>query len=227
MYQQSDTHVSAPQPLQLAGSQTLAAAENEFQGSEPMDFDDSLMLAFNQASSEQLQAVTQRSGHGTPASPTDRSTLAPSRDTLRNETDRMTEEPGVGIVLDPLAAYCSSVIRREAEVAAVATAVADYISWTRNIPSTGAPPVTNPVFQQMLQNIEIRVRELVEIAHKGHDVPLGNLLQTLRGASGSAMAARVDALEEDLQKQARDQTSFFKTEYDACKFLSEQTQKRP
>lgn len=111
-------------------------------------------------------------------------------------------------------------------MAGVATAVADYIAWMRNIPSTGAPPVTNAVYQQMLQNIEIRVRELAEISHEKHEVPLKHLLEAL-GASGGDIAARVAGLEEDLQRQMRDQAAFFKTEYNACKFLADQTQTRP
>ncbi|OIW32211.1 hypothetical protein CONLIGDRAFT_629910 [Coniochaeta ligniaria NRRL 30616] len=226
LYHQPHPQLPEPESSQVTASRG-GAAGNVFQGNEPMDFDESLMLDFNQESFEQAQVVTRHSFHESPSQPTDIPPLAPSRDAPRSATGSMAEDTGVATVLDPLAAYCSSVIRREAEMAGLATAVADYIAWMRNMPSTGAPPVTNPVYQQMLQNIEIRVRELVEIAHKKHDGPLRGLLGALGGASGGDMAARVAVLEDDLQKQMRDQASFFKTEYDACKFLSEQAQKRP
>jgi hypothetical protein len=138
----------------------------------------------------------------------------------------MPEETG-GAVLDALSAYCSSVIRRDCEVLGLATSVADYMAWMRKVPSAGAPPVTNSVYQQMMANIETRVRELIEIAQKSHDAPLRDLLTALERASGGSMAAGVATLEADLQKQVRDHTNFFKTEYDTCKLLSEQAQKRP
>jgi hypothetical protein len=138
----------------------------------------------------------------------------------------ISEENGRPI-LDALGVYCSSVIRRDCEVLGLATAVADYIAWMRKVPSTGAPSVTDTVYQQMMANIETRVRELVEIAQKSHEVPLRDLLGAVERASTSPMAARVATLEADLQKQMRDHTNFFKTDYDTCKLLSEQAQKRP
>lgn len=130
-------------------------------------------------------------------------------------------------VVDALAAYCSSVVRRECEVAGLATAVADYIAWVRGVPAAGAPPVTNAVYQQMLANIETRVRELVELAKRRHDEPLRDLLRALEGASPPDLASRVAGLEARLERQMREHTRFFETEYTACKPLSEQARKRP
>lgn len=226
-YQPPNSRLSEPQAVQAVDGQKGAAARDDFQGSELMDFDDSLMLAFNQESNEREQTATQHSCHGSPSRPTDISTLAPSNDGPGSGTEGMAENTGVSAIVDPLAAYCSSVIRREAEMAGVATAVADYVAWMRNVPSTGAPPVTNAVYQQMLQNIEIRVRELADRSLEKHEVPLKHLLGALGGASGGATAARVAGLEKDLQRQMRDQAAFFKTEYNACKFLADQTQTRP
>jgi hypothetical protein len=203
-----------------------------------MDFDESLMevypqleLAFSHESNGQGQTVMQLSCQGPSSSPTANSTLVPPRGTTTSETERTSQDTtAAAAILDPFAAYCSSVIRREAEVAGLATAVADYVAWMRNVPSTGAPPVTTPVYQQMLENIEIRARELVEISQKQHDAPLRDLLTALRGDSAGgdgAMAARVAGLEADLQRQMGEHTAFFRTQYDACRFLKEQMEKRP
>jgi hypothetical protein len=209
------------------------ARSNEFQGTEPMDYDKSpteiflqLGLPFSRESDEQGRVAEQHACHGSLPKPTDIPTLVPSSSATGSRFGSIAEETGV-VVLDALAGYCSSVVRRECEMAGLATAVADYIAWIRKIPSTGAPPITNSVYQQMMANIEIRVRELIETSQKRHDEPLRDLLGALEGASGGTMAARVARLEDDLQKQMCDDTNFFKTGYDACKLLSEQTQKRP
>ncbi|SPQ21902.1 d485e0c0-0610-4b75-85bf-e13bfecf125a [Thermothielavioides terrestris] len=116
-------------------------------------------------------------------------------------------------LFDALRAYCSSVIRRECDVAGLASAVAEYMAWMR----------------KMLGNIEGRVRELVDVARKGHDGPLHDLLGAVGRASGggAVAAARVAELEAELQRLRQEQTRFFERDYDACKLLSEQTEKRP
>ncbi|KAB5572547.1 hypothetical protein GE09DRAFT_1217106 [Coniochaeta sp. 2T2.1] len=202
-------HSSGPQPHLVTTSERGAPGQNGLQDSEAMDFD--IDLSFNQLTDPQPQpAVTQPSSTSSP--PTTTSTPSASASTI----------------LTPLAAYCSSVIRRESEVAGLAASVADYLAWMRNVPYNGAPPATNAVFQTMLENIEIRARELVEISQRGHDEPMKELLGALAGdGTGSEMAAKVAELEEKLERQRREHSAFFKTEYDACKFLKEQMRKRP
>ncbi|KAB5571925.1 hypothetical protein GE09DRAFT_1054134 [Coniochaeta sp. 2T2.1] len=150
---------------------------------------------------------------------------------LHHQPPTPTPPTSTSTILTPLSAYCSSVIRRESEVAGLAASVADYLAWMRNVPYNGAPPATNAVFQTMLENIEIRARELVEISQRGHDGLLKELLGALSaggcGGSSGDMAAKVAELEEKLEGERREHSAFFKTEYDACKFLKEQMRKRP
>ncbi|KAL2171414.1 hypothetical protein VTG60DRAFT_3057 [Thermothelomyces hinnuleus] len=241
MYQQSNRPSSGSQPLQLPVGQMEVAERNgstESRAGEPMDFerapaDLSFQLGFpstgNGEGLEQGQAAGQEAGHGSTSSPRGTSTFTPpsSRDAdARSGTGSIDDATGSAVV-DALGAYCSAVIRRECEVVGIANIVADYIAWMRKLPATGAPPVTNAMYQQMMANIETRVRELVEVAQKRHDEPLRNLLSALENASSTAVAGRVAGLEADLQKQRRDHTNFFEKEYDTCKFLSEQAQKRP
>ncbi|KAL2179695.1 uncharacterized protein P884DRAFT_283541 [Thermothelomyces heterothallicus CBS 202.75] len=205
---------------------------------EPMDFDRapadlSFQLGFpstgNDKGHEQGQAACQEAGHGSLSSPRGTSTFTPpsSRDADARSGTGSTDDVTGSAVVDALGAYCSAVIRRECEVVGIANIVADYIAWMRKLPATGAPPVTNTMYQQMMANIETRVRELVEVAQKRHDEPLRNLLLALENASSTAVAGRVANLEADLQKQRRDHTNFFEKQYDTCKFLSEQAQKLP
>lgn len=239
MYQQPSLHSPELQSAQPTAGQRELAGRSEFPGGgEPMDFDKSplelylqLGMPFNKDSHEPGQAATHSSRHGSTSNPTDISTLASSsssssRDAAGVGTGLMAKETSAAVV-DAVAAYGSSVIRRECEVVGVATAVADYIAWVRKVPSTGAPPITNSVYQQMMANIEVRVRELIEIAQQRHEGPLRDLLGALEGSSSGAVAARVASLEADFQRQLRDHTHFFETNYDACKRLSDQARNRP
>lgn len=241
MHQQSNRPSSGPQPLQLPVGQMEVAERNgstDSRAGEPMDFDRapadlSFQLGFpstgNDKGHEQGQAACQEAGHGSLSSPRGTSTFTPpsSRDADARSGTGSTDDVTGSAVVDALGAYCSAVIRRECEVVGIANIVADYIAWMRKLPATGAPPVTNTMYQQMMANIETRVRELVEVAQKRHDEPLRNLLLALENASSTAVAGRVANLEADLQKQRRDHTNFFEKQYDTCKFLSEQAQKLP
>lgn len=242
IYQQPDVHMSEPLSNELLESLQAAASlgsaggrhgSTQFRESDvvslekaPTDYDPQIGTPLYQESHEKGQAIMQRTHNESPSTQNRISSLV----SLRNSagTGKLNEDT-CEAVLDTLTTYCSSVVRRECEVAGIASAVADYIAWIRSIPPTGAPQVTNSVYQQMMENIEIRVRELVEVSQKRYPEPLRNLMGALEEAvpTGGAVAARVANLEDELQKQTRDHKNFFQTRYDACKLLSEQTQGRP
>ncbi|KAI0179650.1 hypothetical protein GGR52DRAFT_207890 [Hypoxylon sp. FL1284] len=150
--------------------------------------------------------------------------ISPSISARNNsEEGRISEEAGVAI-LDPLSAFCASVVRRQCETSAVASAAADYISWIRKVPPSGSPFRANSPYHELLENIEVRVRELAETARANHDESLRETLAALEQLAppGGAVAARLASFEEDLQRQAQEHERFLQANYDVCRRLSEQ-----
>ncbi|KAL2146384.1 hypothetical protein VTI28DRAFT_4137 [Corynascus sepedonium] len=241
-YQQPDNLPSpGAQLLQLPAGQVETAENNgsaEVHAGEPMDSDKSpadlnfqavLPSDLNREAPEHRQMSGQQVSRGSTSSP--RATSTSTSSSVRDSNDGSGME-GINdaageAVINALSFYCSSVVRRECEVVGIAKTVADYVAWMRKLPSTGAPPVTNTVFQQMMANLETRVRELAEVAQDKHDEPFRNLLGALEGACNTPIADRLAGLEADLQKQRRDYAAFFEKSYNTCKLLSEQAEKRP
>ncbi|KAI5867266.1 hypothetical protein GGS23DRAFT_168400 [Durotheca rogersii] len=155
------------------------------------------------------------SGRTTIPSPT------PSRDPAA--MGKVSEETGA-VILNTLAAFSSAMFRTQCEAAGMASVVADYIAWIRAVPTNSSPLNSSEVIRSMLENIEIRLRELGELAQQKHHGELRELLTALEGVAppGGSMAARLSSLEEDLQRQSLELSQFFKTRYDPCTALAGQ-----
>ncbi|KAI1387736.1 uncharacterized protein F4822DRAFT_291240 [Hypoxylon trugodes] len=209
----------------------------QFRMSERPNFDRSSIEFYPQMGiSSQRESHDQRQGqdvtrHARNGSTSSNTPVSPSMST-RNDagpgTGCLNEDTGAAI-LDPFSTFCSSVVRRQCEMSGVASAVADYIAWIRSVPPSGAPLRANSIYQEMLQNIEIRVRELIEISQAGPHESFRETLAALERAapSGGAVAARLASLEGDLQKKSQGHSDFFQNGYDACRRLSEQRRDAP
>ncbi|RYP73827.1 hypothetical protein DL771_003405 [Monosporascus sp. 5C6A] len=228
------------EPLQTTASQKATAAVTgsndaaQFRVGEGMTFDKSSMgfypqmgLPYQRKSHDQGQGSI---GHARRGSTSSSRNAPASPESTRNAVviGSISEDAGAAI-LDPLLAFCSSVVRRQCEMSGVASAVADYVAWIRNIPQSGASPATSSVYKTMLENIEIRVRELIEIAEAGHPPSFREMLVALERSAppGGSMASRLASLEEELQRQVHDHSHFFQTRYDACRRLAEQGRESP
>ncbi|KAL1857611.1 hypothetical protein Daus18300_010251 [Diaporthe australafricana] len=138
----------------------------------------------------------------------------------------ISEETGAAI-LDPVTTFSSAIFRNQAEASVMASVVADYIVWLRKAPPGGGVPAAfeSPVYLGMLDNLEIRLRELCEMSESRSSGALRELVTALEALAppGGAMAARLNSLEGDLQKEARERAETFRARYNPCELLSQQS----
>lgn len=136
------------------------------------------------------------------------------------------EETGTAI-LDPVSKFSSAIFCTQAETLVMASVVADYIAWLRKAPPGGGIPsaAESPVYLGMLDNLEIRLRELCEMSQSRSTGALKELVANLQAVvpPGGAMAAKLGTLEEDLQKEAQQRAEVFRSRYNPCALLSEQS----
>ncbi|KAK7728660.1 hypothetical protein SLS63_006521 [Diaporthe eres] len=130
-------------------------------------------------------------------------------------------------ILEPVTKFSSAIFQTQAETLVMASVVADYIAWLRKAPPGGGiPTVTeSPVYLGMLDNLEIRLRELCEMSRSRSTDALKELVAALGALAppGGAMAARLGSLEEDLQKEAQERAEVFRSRYNPCALLSQQS----
>lgn len=135
------------------------------------------------------------------------------------------EETGLAI-LEPVTKFSAAIFRTQAETTVMASVVADYIAWLRKAPPGGGIPTAteSPVYLGMLDNLEIRLRELCEKSQSSNSSALHELVTDLEALAppGGAMAARLGSLEDDLQKEAQERAQVFRSRYNPCALLSEQ-----
>lgn len=136
------------------------------------------------------------------------------------------EEAGLAI-LEPVTKFSSAIFRTQAETMVMASVVADYIAWLRKAPPGGGIPTAteSPVYLGMLDNLEIRLRELCEMSQSSNAGALRELVKDLEALApaGGAMAARLGSLEEDLQRESQERAEVFRSRYNPCALLSEQS----
>lgn len=136
------------------------------------------------------------------------------------------EETGTAI-LDPVSKFSSAIFQSQAETLVMASVVADYIAWLRKAPPGGGIPsaTESPVYLGMLDNLEIRLRDLCEMSQSRSTDALRELVAALQALTppGGAMAAKLSSLEEDLQKEAQERAAVFRSRYNPCALLSEQS----
>lgn len=144
---------------------------------------------------------------------------------LRRELDEATG----AAILEPVKRFSSAIFRNQAETLVMASVVADYIAWLRKAPPGGGIPNVSesPVYLGMLDNLEIRLRELCEMSQSRSTEALRELVSDLGAIAppGGAMASGLGRLEEDLQKEARERAEVFRSRYNPCALLSEQAHK--
>lgn len=120
-----------------------------------------------------------------------------------------------------------AIFRTQAETMVMASVVADYIAWLRKAPPGGGIPTAteSPVYLGMLDNLEIRLRELCEKCQSSTAGALRELVTDLEALAptGGAMAARLSSLEEDLQKEVQERAEVFRSRYNPCALISEQS----
>jgi hypothetical protein len=137
---------------------------------------------------------------------------------------KVSEETGVAI-LDPLVNFLSLISRSQNETIGMATVVAEYVGWMRNVPASGAPLISNTTYKGMLETIESRIRELGEVAQAREQGPVRELVAALETIAppGGTMATRLSDLEQELSKQTVNVSQFFQKSYDPCASLSGQS----
>ncbi|ETS88150.1 hypothetical protein PFICI_01978 [Pestalotiopsis fici W106-1] len=144
-----------------------------------------------------------------------------------NVTDyhkNISEETGTAI-LGPVVAFSSAVLRNQAEASVMGSLIADYIDWLRKVPPGGGGSVNQgPHYVGILETLETRVRELCDTSQSRSSSALSELITALKGVAppDGALAARLDGLEDELQKEACERAEFFRSRYNICALLTEQ-----
>ncbi|KAL2831379.1 hypothetical protein BDW59DRAFT_157808 [Aspergillus cavernicola] len=190
------------------GFPAIFQAENHNNSGQGQSYDDMTAL------------ITPDSSDGTVASssllPAPRGT--PSSDSNINEG-----------VATQLAEFSSAVFHSQAEIAGIASAVAEYIAWMRKVPAGISPSNTNVVFSNVLDSVEDRLREMGEMAQNKPRAAFREMVAGIRrlGPAGAPIYNSLGGLEEEFEKQSADMADFFSTRYNACAFLSGQAQNVP
>lgn len=142
---------------------------------------------------------------------------------------RSLDEGTGAAILEPIKKFSSAIFRNQAETLVMASVVADYIAWLRKAPPGGGIPNVSesPVYLGMLDNLEIRLRELCEMSQSNSTGALRELVSDLGAIAppGGAMASGLGSLEKDLQKEAQERAEVFRSRYNPCALLSEQAHK--
>lgn len=138
---------------------------------------------------------------------------------------RVNEETGAAI-LEPVTNFSLAIFRNQAEASVMASVVADYIAWLCKTPPGGGIALSEqPVYLGMLGTLEVRLRELCEVSQSRSNAALRELVASLEALAPphGPMATRLGSLEEDLQREARERTEAFRSRYNPCALLSEQS----
>jgi hypothetical protein len=161
----------------------------------------------------------------TTAATTTAATTATTTAARGTETSDNISAPIVTVLAD----FSSSVFHSQAEIAGMSSAVADYITWMRKVPTGSAPPSTILVYVSVLEAVESRLREMREIAQMRPRAAFRDMVASLQalGLVGTSVCDSLAHLEKEFDKQSADVAEFFQTRYNACAALSEQARNVP
>ncbi|KAJ5903537.1 hypothetical protein N7504_005920 [Penicillium tannophilum] len=128
-----------------------------------------------------------------------------------------------------LAEFSSAVFKTQAEIAGIASAVAEYIAWMRKVPAGSTPPNTTLIYSNSLETIEGRLREMGEMAQTKPRAAFREMVRGIQmlGPAGAPVYSSLDGIEEKFEKQSADVAKFFSTRYNACALMSEQASSIP
>ncbi|KAK2608281.1 hypothetical protein N8I77_006900 [Diaporthe amygdali] len=147
------------------------------------------------------------------------------QDGLGFQTD-INENIGAAFI-EPITRFSSAVFRSQAETSVMASVVAEYIAWLRKAPPGGGIPTAreSPVYLGMLETLETRLQELCDMSKSRNVEALRELVAALEAIApaGGAMAVRLASLEDDVEKEARERAEVFRSRYNPCALLSQQS----
>ena len=116
--------------------------------------------------------------------------------------------------------FCSAAFATQTEIAGISSAVAEYLAWVRKKTfrsPVGATPEANLAL--MLETLELRVRELHEMAETRHWTAWEQVMTALKK---DGLDAQFSAFEGEMQEQTDQAKQFFQENYDVTVPLSEQ-----
>jgi len=131
--------------------------------------------------------------------------------------EQHTETSSSRHVLEELRAFSSTIFITQAEIAGISSAVAEYLSWLRNVPGLPKFPTDSAV---LLQTLEARVRELQGMAEEKHWVAWKVLLEKLDGIVGVGSQS-LGNFEAEMRKRTAEVARAFDASYDVGKAMHE------
>ncbi|KAI0157179.1 hypothetical protein GGR52DRAFT_193118 [Hypoxylon sp. FL1284] len=116
-------------------------------------------------------------------------------------------------ILDEVSNFALSIFAAHAEMAGVASVVAEYLAWARK-------ELNRPDSAHVLEILETRVRELHEMAEGRYRAAWQHTTSTLENVNRAA--AQLNAVEREIQNRTAKISHFFDGKYDVSIPLSEQ-----
>ncbi|KAI1337965.1 hypothetical protein F5Y15DRAFT_425397 [Xylariaceae sp. FL0016] len=130
-------------------------------------------------------------------------------------------------ILAEFTSFGMAVFHTQAEIAGIASIVAEYLEWMRKTPASasacdqgqgggGGPKASAAV----LETLEARVQELQSLASTRHAEAWRQSVAMLEKIEG--MGAMLSLFDNEIQRRRADTAEFFHTSYDVCTPLAEQ-----
>ncbi|CAN8104620.1 unnamed protein product [Discula destructiva] len=163
-----------------------------------------------------------------------------------------TTGPDVDEIYEPMmttmAGFATAIFQGQAEICGISGVLTEHVAWLRKSPPGMVTPsgTNNAVYTNVLETIEIRLREIREIAETKHQQAFEEMaaaIKMLKPAAGGSVAAApeessssssrrnpasdIGELVGALQKQTAALSQFFQQRYNACVSLSEQIRSLP
>lgn len=130
-----------------------------------------------------------------------------------NKSDQLEHAEKLGRILSEFQAFSSSIFRTQVEIAAISSAVAEYLAWVRKAP--GMP--RSPNSAAVLETLEVRIRELHDMAENRHWAAWGQMIEKLDG-----METQLCVFTSEMQRLTAERMQHLHTSYDVGKAMQEQ-----
>lgn len=130
-----------------------------------------------------------------------------------NKSDQVEHAEKLGRIVAEFQAFSSAIFRTQVEIAAISSAVAEYLAWVRKVP--GMPRTPNSA--AVLETLEVRIRELHDMAENRHWAAWRQMIEKLDG-----METQLSVFGSEMQRLTAERLQHLHTSYDVGKAMQEQ-----
>ncbi|KAL2807723.1 hypothetical protein BJX63DRAFT_436775 [Aspergillus granulosus] len=129
----------------------------------------------------------------------------------------------ISLPLSTLSRLALSTSTTHSQISGIASVVAEYLDWVRKRPTRGASnPAAEASWSVMLETLEMRVREVQDVAERGQSEVWVGMMAELREAHGGQLDSRLVGLDAEVNERLERVRGFFQDGYDVTIPLGEQ-----